>query len=744
MFFKKIFFIFLVMSFSYPALAGIIDNSTCLKEMKIYYPYLKSGQLHWEKQERFFRCVHDSLELIVVNKIFTHDPNRDYFTKSEIFKMFHVYFKLEKDLSQSLVDNLFLIKHFIVGGELNQLSDKGLRDIYNLVSTYEGFYYIIHKRIGVIHKILNAENKDEISEKNFQFTLSKLGEGLKFLKISYQEQNITYPFTSVDHLFSYLEEYNRDVPSWEKYSQFLRLWMDGLLPPKKNIEGESWDSFFDSFHQMISMFLYYKKYVVKNNISQLETIPRVLKGLEYFVSALSFVKPSQEKQGFPLTNVDEMLSIMVSLSGDQIQLSDDLHILATEKRNPIPLFTRNLICFAFQNNQSENCSYKLGGENSLSLQYHFPDGTFKFYQDKQKWLPQEGASFEATSSQLKSIKQWLSNYTEGYNQLFQEQAAQISKIYKSDHWLTPSFGEMKEDPRIVFYPSSFSSTRQQLPYRLLNYRFLSDLFLFHYKKGEKGYNLSAKNWESVVDEALPVLLAFQREGYDLALRKDLLGLFGYADKFLNSSNGDKFLDDKEVLDLIVHVRSAIDNSKYAYSKILQSCSGALESSCVGDRIFEKDIMEPFPRLQNYLVNYDSKEHRVSTQKLLEDRLPLEKSSDLIDVFLILQMLEVQIQLIDKNKNTLLEHQEIFQVVKKFSDEIVNSVPYIKDTFQSQSFVLYSFKTGRIPFFKENNELFHSLQFFNWHVNHRDEAFDISNGELYSTTLKFYKLYRDHL
>ena len=35
-----------------------------------YYPYLVKGELIWEKQKRFFRCLHDTLELFVEKKNF--------------------------------------------------------------------------------------------------------------------------------------------------------------------------------------------------------------------------------------------------------------------------------------------------------------------------------------------------------------------------------------------------------------------------------------------------------------------------------------------------------------------------------------------------------------------------------------------------------------------------------------------------------------------------------------------------
>ncbi len=743
MFFKVLFSIFFLISFSFPVF-GLIENSTCLKEMKSYYPYLKTGQLKLEKQERFFRCVHDSLELIVVNKIFIHDPSRDYFTKKEMFKMFHVHFELEKDLSQDLVDNLFLIKHLIVGGERQQLRDEELKTIYELVNVYADFYYIIHKRIGVINKILHPEQRGEVSEKEFQFTLSKLEEAFRFLSQSYQEKGVTYRVSDLDHLFSYLEDYNQSTPGWKKYAQFLKLWVKGFLLPKTFIKESSWDYFFKSSHKMISMFLYYKRYALEQNLSQPEILARVLKSLEYFVSSLSFVESSPQKRGFPIKNIDEMLSIMVSLSKDQVQQFDNLRIFTNKKANPIPLFTRSLVCFVFKTKHSKDCSYKVGQRNFLSIEYHFPDGTFQFYRDQQKWLPNQGVDFEVTPSQLESIQNWLSDYVVGYERLFQHQIKPVSDFYKFDHWLESSFGEVEGDSRILFY-TFFSSptTYRALPYRLLNYRFLSDLFLTPYKKEGKVYNLSSKDWKSVVDEVLPVLLAFEKEGYDFSLRKQLIGLFDYADHFLNSSNSDKSLDSKEVLDLIVHIMSARENSQYAYNKLIQSCSDVLEVSCVGDHLFEKDIMKPFPRLQSYLTNYDSNEYQLSTKKLLKGRSALTKPSDLMDVFLIIQMLEVQFHLNDRNRDVRLESQEVFQVVKKFSDQIVQSIPYIRESSQSRSFLMYSFKTGSIPFLQEEGQTFSSLKFFDWHINHKDEPFHITKGSLYSTTLKFYTLYRNH-
>jgi len=741
MFFKKVFYLFFLCTLSQFSF-GVIENATCLKQMKAYYPYLMMGQLHWDKQERFFRCVHDSLELIVVNKIFTHTPTRDHFTKEEIFKMFHIYFKLDVDLSEELVDHLFLIKHFAVGGEKDKLRDEELRGLYELVNTYRDFYYIIHKRIPTLLNIFDTSSRHHVSEQDFQFTLSKIQEGFRYLTQTYKKKGITYRLSDFNHLTSYLEDYNKDLPVWKKYAQFLNLWARGLLSPQTYIAGESWDSFFGSLNQMVSLFLNYKQYIVGYSISRPEVFVHLLKSLNYFVSALSYVEVTNYKSGFPISNLDQMLTLMIAVSKDQITSFDFISILKDSRANPIPLFTRGLACFILKNKESSKaCSYQMGKSPSPSLEYHFPDGTFKLYQDRQEWLPTLGSTFNITPSQMEFLKIWLSEYIKNYELLSTNEVPNVATLYQFDHWVTPSFGEDEGDSRIIFYPFN-SSIKYKWPYRLLTYRFLSNLLLTSYTN-DTSYNLSFKHWKQIVDELWPLLLAFKSPGYDLSLRQPLRGLFNYADYFLNSSNQDKQLDQREVLDLTVHLMLALESSEYAYHKIQSVCVPQVTTACASLQIFTKDVMKSFPRIQVYLLNYGSKLYKEATQQFLAHK-SLTHSSDLIDVFLVLQMLEVQFQKLDINKNIRLEDIELLQMAQMLSTQIVYSIPYIKNQPQALSFILYSFKTGQIPFLDEGHKSFHSLDFVDWHMNHRADKFNISKGDLYAMVLKFYKLYRNQL
>ncbi|MGI9549442.1 MAG: hypothetical protein ACR2M7_05685 [Bdellovibrionales bacterium] len=743
MFFNKIFLV--LMFFSAPSWgAGLIENSTCLKEIKRYYPLLKQGKLHWEQQERFFRCIEDSLELIVVHKLFTHSPDRDYFTREEIYKMFHVHFKMDKNLSDNLVKNLFLIKHLVVGGEQNQLRDEELKKIHELVEVYKDFYYIIHKRINTIHKIFDPKKRQEVSDKEFDFTISKLEEGFKFLRISYKKRGVSYRVSDLDHLLDYVQNYQKDQPSWSKYTHFLKMWYQGILDPaNQEIKQDSWNYFFGSFSQMVALYLQYKRYIVGNSVFEARSYPHLLRSFRYFVSALSFAEVSETKKGFPVRTIDEMLSTMISLSKGPAEAFSFLPMLAGPN-NPIPFFTRNLTCFVLVDPKSNNCSYK---KVKNHLEYKFPDGTYKIYNNKIKWSPTQGEVFETTPFQFQILENWLQGYELAYRDLSEGQVQKVSKKYQFHHWVDGSFSEtQEEDVRVVFY-SFYASQVYKVPYRFLNYRMISGLLLSPYWDS-KG-NISSKNWKRIVDEILPSLIVFKNAGYDPDFKKGFLGLFGYADRFLNSSNNDGFLNQEEILDLIIHIMSASQNAEYAYPRLLEACSDSMTSECVSSEIFNPDIIQSFPRLKNYLFNDVSNKYSSATKDFLDYQQAQSKTTkvgslNLLEVFLILQMLEVQFHKVDQDQNARLNYKEISKMVQNFADQLVTSIPYIKDRSQAKSFVAYSFKTGKIPFLKEEESTFHSLHFFNFHIGDEKGEFEATKGKIYSVVLQFYKLYKDHL
>ncbi|MDE0091750.1 MAG: hypothetical protein OXN83_00500, partial [Oligoflexia bacterium] len=137
--FKKISLVCFISFFSWTSFSedSLFLKSSCFKDMKRYYPYLTEGELNWEQQQRFFHCLHGTLDLIVNKKLFTHDSSRDYFTREEIFRLFHSYFEYDAETSDRFVDRLLAVKKILIGGSMDRLKDSELSILYSLVYDYK-------------------------------------------------------------------------------------------------------------------------------------------------------------------------------------------------------------------------------------------------------------------------------------------------------------------------------------------------------------------------------------------------------------------------------------------------------------------------------------------------------------------------------------------------------------------------------------------------------------------------------
>ena len=71
--------------------------------------------------------------------------------------MFHILFKYEKERSKQLTEKILLFKKILIGGSIDNIKDKELSDLHNLVFDYKEAYYIIHKEIPIFKKLFKGE-----------------------------------------------------------------------------------------------------------------------------------------------------------------------------------------------------------------------------------------------------------------------------------------------------------------------------------------------------------------------------------------------------------------------------------------------------------------------------------------------------------------------------------------------------------------------------------------------------------
>ena len=747
MFFKKIFILcFLLFSPSISS-AKFLSSFTCFKDIREYYPHLLNGSLAWTGQKRFFRCVHDALQLFVEKEIFTHDPSRDYFTREEIFRMFRLYFEYDQETSALLTNRVFFVKKLLVGGSIDQLKDKEISDLYSLIYDYQEAYFILHKVIPTFHKafsgglaVVSPEEKDK--------ALNQVRKSLFILNKSYQRENIIYPIEDIYKYGKYLLEAQLTdesaFPFFEKGFLFLQNSLEGTLSPQKVISGPSWEAAFQTLFKGIELFLYYKTYFTKDLPSGIYAY-RVIESLEIFLSLLEV----GESKGYPLNHLDQMLSVLISfLNVDSSSLTGKVFV-NLQKPHSIPLLTRIIFCFSLaDSNSQKECQSDWKKEGSSILTISFKDLEFEVFPDKIESKPLSPKPFLIEPEKRNRLKNWLFHYKQSLVEIYSGQVEEVARENLFEHWLNPFFGWEAKSSRIRL--GSFEIENQtEKAAQILHYRFfLSLLFssylpedFFHLEKTEE-VSIPFARWKSMVEDMTPVFFVLNREeGYESSWRSSLLKLFSFADKFLYSSNQDDQLKAEEFIDMSIHLLEGIKTERIADEKVFKVCGPEPQAACSAEVFLsDPEVLSAYPRFQKYLFNTEIHTYREKIKSILEGQRG--SSTSLLPLFLLIQVLELNYAIIDKNQSFKLESEELLPFVKKFEEQIALSIPQIANSAQARAFLMYAFQTGFIPFFTGDSKT--PLEFTHWHLHPKShKAFKVSPNQFHYLLLDFYQIYQKY-
>ena len=757
MFSKKLFIFCFVFGLSSVSYANIFSELTCVQDMNRYYPYLIQGKLKWPEQKRFFRCLHDALELFVEKDIFTHDPSRDYFTKGEIFKMFHWYFEYGEDRSRQLTNQIFALKKILIGGSIDQLKDQEIETFYKLIYDYQDIYFTLHEQIPVIRQVFSSS--EGITPEQNEEALNKIRNSFVLLERAYDRENIVYPIDDLHRYGEYLQELQHmesvDIATVQKSMWFLQNLFEGIFFPKKNIQEKEWKAAFYSLYKTIELFFYYKTYFMGRDLSPTDLTYRMLDSAEILISSLQVegMQRDENNKGFPLNNLDGMLSVLFSFwDQNSSDFFRDGIFKNIHQNQLVPLLTRALNCFFIDSSAEKNCksTWGSGGTSSPMVVLSFSDAQFDFFPNRVETHLYPGSLDFMDQRKLQHLKQWISNYKDSMWEIHYGNVRTVAAHRQFDHWLSSFFG-WEAKGRIEFGSFHPPSDKSKF-YQLLNYHAFLPLLLSSYmpegfffsQDEEKPASMPFETWKSIVEDISPVLAVLVgNPGYKSSWRPALFDLFNFADSFLYSSNRDGFVDSMELMDLTVHFLEGMKSVKMANKKLSTWCTGHLNAGCVTKKLLEdQELLAAYPRFQNYLFDLQMDQYVEKVSAILGGPEEPVQALDLFPVFLLIQTMELNYELIDSNRSFNLESNELALFAQKFEEQLAFQIPYISNREQAQSYLMYSFKTGNIPFF--TGDRWAPLAFTNWHLDSSKNRrpFKISPNEFHFIIFDFYNLYQN--
>ena len=746
MFFRKSLLISFCLFFSSIAFSQQENNlflqSECFKDMKSYYPYLVKGQLSWQQQTRFFHCLHGVLDLISNKKIFVHDSSRDYFTKEEIFRLFHLYFEYDKETANRFTNHLLAVKKILIGGSVNQLKDKELSTLFNLVYDYKDAYFIIRKQLPILVQIIEGKDRVITEEERSKF-LNQFKKAFNLLESAYKREKITYSIKDIYRYGEYFEQAGFLKANKKANSSFafIHNLIEGTVYPQSKIKSSQWKTAFNIFYKSLDLFLYYKAYFT-TDLSDLESDYIKLESGRLF---LSLVSDTIYNRGFPLKNLEEMLSILASFFDEQEKNSSKESLLANlgSKKN-IQFLTRSLLCFSLHKSSQLDCSMDWEGKNPIAV-FSFPDTKFNIFPQKleMKNISNSPKIF-LTSNTIEVLNKWIQNYKTDLFDLHKGYVTDLAHQYYFDHWMDDYFGWNK-DERIQF-GSFYPSGAQEKAHQILRYKSILSLLFSSYLPADyfsdDKSQISFKVWKNIVRQVSPFMVVLSgSEGYKPEWEKSFYDLFYLADSFVNSSNKDQNLNSKELIDLTVHLLSAIKSGQIAVEGISSFCGHNLDSSCVAEAIVkDPDILSAYPRFQEYIFDFKEKGYIEKIQKAVGGVNSDFNAFHLIPLFFLIQSMEVNYHIMDRNQSFNLESDELLLFAKRFKNDILEQVPYVFNSDQALSYIMYTFKTGNIPYFTGSD--FEPVRYTNWHLSSKkNQEFTVAPNDFHFLVFDFYNLYK---
>lgn len=782
MFFKRagfLFFFLTVLGAASPAW-GQLEQSECIRIIKRYGPSLFKNTLTINQREGFFDCLHDAVELMLFP---TPEEKRDYYTKQELIDFLASdLFGYSLKTSRSLVTQFFAFKKLLLGGKDDQLSVQEVKWAYNLMDEFERVISYLQEDFPLLTRAFSGKGvRQELSEEKFQRLSDRLSSSLSFLGKAFVKEGFFYRLGDLRKTSDYLHQAglitNKNRKTAKQFSIFLHEWGNGVFGSNALIKGDRWEPFLDSFHSLLSQFLYYGFYVAGKDLSHPRIFTRFLKSIQFFLSSLEYVEehPSGNK-GFPLRGLDRMFQAIVGdfLNHKTFQsssLGSFLKSLARERGMPWVLMSRALTCFSLPPRKAD-CSVHWGDSSTAEVvKYQFPDGNFYFYENRQEWRPTNGwREFEIYPDQIRYLKDWLSYWS--YNLLSFDRGSLPS--YKGQQsalagWMNGFFGQDLRG-RIIFNRHNSQASVKRLSRQFMENDLFVKLVFASYPSQrqtpddinfrDSAFHLSPELWEKAVGEFSPVFTLLYGNGFQSGLKSRFISLLDYADHFLNTANYNGLLDYGELMDLAFHLPSAAASGKIAYPYVIKECAPNLEASCVSQVLVsqketkgrtlytlpkksaegsQEEILSHTPYLQSYLSGYSERFDEI-TQKLLPEKIT--GFEDLVVFFLFAQMIETNFYFLDENRSFSLEMEEIFPLMRALAPRVQSAVPFIHNERQALAFLIYSAYHQTIPFLrKDPREPFQSLEFVNWTLYpEKWKGLGLSRTRIFSLAADFYDVH----
>ena len=702
---KRIVFFYMILGLcSYIPKSALADsNYSCLKNYSYVVNGYFSGQSDVREINNFFHCVDDFIQRFLK---YTRSHSQQYYTFLEISR-FMQYMGFQKNEAEKISRAVFYVKAGLVGGHSGRLSRIEINNFRQVLMQLEDRLQRMRGSVLVLMKVLNHQfihrrtllNATETIKSN----LKGLGESLSQYRFAARwDRLLDIPDNFQALGFSFNLNY------WKPSIRLIRQWNKMFYSPYKHtINTSKWPVLMGSMSEFIGVWFYYKRFIEKQNWSQLHIVQHV----QYLMSRILDMTAEAQRNAYTDT---------IFLS-DIDQLMKHAWMLPSYKSSVFSLASRSVFCFLLSRYAGDqSCSYNIE-LNKDSMNIAFRDKAFSFSQNVPMTVSQVNPSSDRiTRKHIAVLRKYLDFWISSEN--FLRKKLILPSIFGlPNRWLNRSVG-ITADQRLLFHRRGQEGNKRFLSY--LNWQAHLVFFMTSAYKENEG-SLTPTAWEKIAKEWTPLILSLMPDIRWQSLHQDSQQIFQHGDFLLAHSNGDQLLQNEELLELFSIFLSA-SKTAFTSKKLLSGCKvdkDYFNKVCAKDVLVHlpQTIFKGFPYLRAELLqqNYSVKVEYLS---LWLDSLNANEEvfsiKDLFGLFLKVHYQENMMEHLDKDFNQVVDVEELDPLLNTFENALIEKVPVVYTTRDAMAFISYLFYYGKVPVFSDQH--IHLPMHFNRWLFHPEE------------------------
>ena len=681
----------------------------------------------------FFNCIDNIIQVFL-----NHTPREEgkkYYTKKEL-RIFMQYMGLNLSQAEKVSQALLTLKAGFIGGNQDRLTLKEIETCRKLLAIFKQNLRGLKADMGTLVGIMNKEPVSQSAviavNKNIKKLFSNMGHQLSQLNVSSNLLILEKAPENLEILFSASSHLNLNI--WSPALKLLMEWKKVFFKssPAHVIQSADWQGLLDSFGELISLWLYHKRFLENQN--WLDTL--VINHTQYFLakSLKAFQKALTKSQtkGIFLREVE--------------QLAQKVWILPYLSTPTFRLGLRSSYCFVlYPLSQKKACEYSTNVEES---KISFQNIAFTVLEGQvEEVILSETNYYPISSNQLEILSQHVRSWINEQKNIQDQKPPAILT-----GWLNRKLG-LTQNQELLFYDDGESKLAllSQLNWQAHVTGLLSSAYTLRVQDTEKASEATEEGqavetekqalttgqqathrlidqalWDIMIQEWTPFALALYRNISWSQFQKRGSALFQHGDFLTSHSNGDKILQAEEILELFSLSVSALKTTLLAMD-MMPSCLSEtniyyVSQPCVWDKL--EDLMDSvflgFPMLQ--ASNMDEKALYVALLRQIAEFNPdadtfdfLEEEQEnkdlpvesLFKVFLFAHYQENIMEYLDTDLSQNLSMQELQPLIKMFGKGL--SEYGIETEDEALAFITYLFHFGGLPAFSPD-------QYENWQQN----------------------------